>query len=56
LRPPCEFDESGDPYHQNRGGVDDAPIKLLRRMLSHGLSRWEPNPITTIATVNKKRK
>ena len=53
-RPPCEFTESGDPYRQNRE-CDLAPLKLLKRMLSHGLSKWEPSPITAVAAKQKRK-
>ena len=54
LRPPCEFTEDGDPHNQNRE-CDNAPIKLLKRMLAHGLSRWEPSPIAAIAAKQKRK-
>ena len=54
LRPPCEFDEDGDPHRQNRD-CDNAPIKLLKRMLSHGLSKWEPDPVNALNNAKKRK-
>ena len=54
LRPPCELNESGDPHRQNRE-CDNAPIKLLKRMLSHGLSKWEPDPINALNNAKKRK-
>lgn len=54
-RPPCEFNDDDNPHDTHAGRpCDAASIKLLKRMVAHGLSKWESDPIN--ALVNAKRK
>lgn len=45
--PPCHVDEDSP-----RDREHDA-VRLLKRMLSHGVSRWDPDPIGAIATPSR---
>jgi hypothetical protein len=47
--PPCDADES-DVANQH----EHAAAKLLRRMISHGVSRYDPDPITAIEATRTK--
>jgi hypothetical protein len=51
--PPCWIDSRDIKPIITRGddGVtgDYAAAKLLQRMLAHGLSRWEPDPVAALA-------
>lgn len=45
--PPCHVDED-DPRDRNRDAV-----RLLKRMLSRGISRYDPTPLESISTKRK---
>jgi hypothetical protein len=49
--PPC----FGEPCPIS-GRVSSNANKLMRRLISHGLSMYEPDPVAAIAAVNAKRK
>ena len=48
-QPPCDADEDGDDGEINADGV-----KLLRKMLAAGLTRYEPDPLAALAAVKRK--
>jgi len=52
--PPCDLDEDDDD-----GTVINAPnvegVKLLRRLLAAGLSRYEPDPMAALAEATKRK-
>ena len=48
-QPPCDADEDGDDGEINGDGV-----KLLRKMLAAGLTRYEPDPLAALEAVKRK--
>ena len=44
--PPCDADED------NPRGRDRDAVRLLKRMLSHGVSRYDPTPVDSIEAKN----
>src|SRR5262249_18190397 len=55
--PPMRIDEHADADQPMRNFCDnDQPaIRLLRRMLAAGISRYEPDPLTALAAAKKRR-
>jgi hypothetical protein len=48
--PPCYINDPEHPRVNER-----VAAKLLRKMLSHGVSRWHPDPCAAIAAVEVRR-
>jgi hypothetical protein len=49
--PPCDVDEDGDDGEINADGV-----KLLRKMLAAGLSRYEPDPLAALKAAKREQR
>jgi hypothetical protein len=47
--PPCDVSEDDDSE-----GVDAAAVKLLRKMLAAGVSRYAPDPLAALAEAERK--
>jgi hypothetical protein len=48
-QPPCDVDPDSTAPRQVEA------VKLLRRMLAAGVSRWHPDPLAAVAEVERKR-
>jgi hypothetical protein len=47
--PPCSADEDDD------GAVDAEAVRLLRKMLAAGVSRYHPDPMTALEEAKKRK-
>jgi hypothetical protein len=54
--PPCHIDENADEPDNPSREPDTAARELLRQMLRAGVSRFEPDPLTALQRVNKRRR
>jgi hypothetical protein len=54
--PPVSIDEDADEPDNAERASNTAARKLLRQMLRAGVSRYEPDPLTALRRVNKRRR